>query len=531
MIKTLNIEYTGKQLPIVDNNIEDTSNYGVLSLETSDIKTNDLPILFHIMLDVSGSMSDIVSHNRTKIQLLKHTIVNMIHYFAENTENVYICVKGFDNNIHNYIEPILVSKSNVDILLNKISKIRPIQSTDIGLALETLQNDMSNEINEDKYNVGILLTDGHPTSGKMEINELVNIILHDKTYHFIALGNEHNGDLMNALGNYHSETSNWFINEIEHTGNVYGEIIFNETNRLCKNNIIHVENGTIYDYRKGTFHNQLNIGTLSREEKKEYHILANNQYICNIFIEGIQIESNEKYKKIANKTKCNIGENLETNNNIFVTKHYLRLCVQLLLYNVRSDLEKVRTIDNSFTCFQLPIHQPKLKKNDKYINHAKKLKKIILEVGKENNLENDLFLTGLINDLHVLLNTTGHVDQYKHITSRESSQGRQSSYNTASQMEDDPIDFHDISIPTLSRNSTTAYTTPSRVKLMRDISNTHDETIITNELLPPSRLKRERLGSPMKYEEKANFEMPNSPLKRQPTLSSNEELYVDSSSP
>ena len=221
MIKTFNIEYTGKQLPIVDNNIEDTSNYGVLSLEMSDIQINDAPILFHIMLDVSGSMSDIVSHNRTKMQLLKHTIENMIHYFAENTENVYICVKGFDNNIHDYIEPSLVSKSNIDILLNKISKIRPMQSTNIGLALETLQSDMTSDVNEDKYNVAILLTDGHPTSGIMDINELMNIVLRDKTYHFIALGNEHNGNLMNALGHYHSETRNWFINEIEHTGNVW----------------------------------------------------------------------------------------------------------------------------------------------------------------------------------------------------------------------------------------------------------------------------------------------------------------------
>ena len=531
MIKTFNIEYTGKQLPIVDNNIEDSNNYGVLSLEMSDIKTTDVPILFHIMLDVSGSMSDIVSHNRTKMQLLKHTIVNMIHYFAENTENVYICVKGFDNNIHNYIEPILVSKSNIDILLDKISKIRPMQSTDIGLALETLQNDMSNEINEDKYNVGILLTDGHPTSGIMDINDLVNIVLQNKTYHFIALGNEHNGDLMNALGHYHSETRNWFINEIEHTGNVYGEIIFNETNRLSKNNIIHVENGTIYDYRKGCFDNQLNIGTLSREEKKEFHILANNKDTCNIFIEGIQIELNENYKKIANKTECNIGENSETNN-IFITKHYLRLCVQLLLYNVRSDLEKIKTIDNCFTCFQLPIHQPKLKGNNKHISHAKNLKKIILEFTKENKLENDLFLTGLINDLHVLLNTSGHVDQYKHIASREDTQGRQCSYNTASQMEDDPNDFHDfhdIPIPTLSRNSTTAYTTPSRVKLMRDISNTNDETIITNALLPPSRLKGERLGTPTKHEELIDLEIPKTPLRRQITLSSKEELYLDSS--
>ena len=104
-----------------------------------------------------------------------------------------------------------------------------------------------------------------------------------------------------------------------------------------------------------------------------------------------------------------------------------------------------------------------------------------------------------------MLNTNGHIDQYKHISSREDTQGRQCSYNTASQMEDDPNDFHDIQILVYHAIRLMAYTTPSRVKLMRDISNTNDETIITNALLPPSRLKG-RLGSPIECEKHVNLE-------------------------
>ena len=44
MINTFRIEYTKQELPVVDNHIENTNTYGVLSLEMSDIKTNDSPI-------------------------------------------------------------------------------------------------------------------------------------------------------------------------------------------------------------------------------------------------------------------------------------------------------------------------------------------------------------------------------------------------------------------------------------------------------------------------------------------------------
>jgi hypothetical protein len=491
MFKSFRVEYTSQSMPDVSIDIDNQKKYGVLSLQVDDnIILDESPILFHIMLDVSGSMSDYVSHNRTKMQLLKHTITNMLYYFAENTNNVYIDIKGFDDRIHNYIDSTLVTKLNVNDLLDKLHLMRPMNSTDIGLALDTLKQNMEVTDDIEKRHVGILLTDGHPTSGCLEIDELTQDVLQDKSYHFIALGDEHNAQLMNALGHSHSRTNNWFINEIEHTGNVYGEIIFNETNLVFENNVICVENGTIYDYRKGTFVNQLEIGNLSKETTKEYHMLVDNIDECEIFIEGIYSKGGDSFKILAGKSVQNslikdelpnhvLFKNLmalDDSNSTFITKHYFRLCVQKMLFSIRKDLEKSLTID--MHCFRMPIPPPRLKKvNKELYDNVRDLKKKIIDFSEKKNIEKDEFIIGLLNDLNVVINSDGSDDQYKHISAREDTQGKQTAFNTSSQMEDDPDNFTPIERPKLVRGSTSAYLTPSRAKLMREFSTDIDDIL------------------------------------------------------
>ena len=52
------------------------------------------------------------------------------------------------------------------------------------------------------------------------------MVTSEQSQHFIALGDRHNADLMQKMGNKNRFTSHWFINELEMTGSVYGEIIF-----------------------------------------------------------------------------------------------------------------------------------------------------------------------------------------------------------------------------------------------------------------------------------------------------------------
>jgi len=79
--------------------------------------------------------------------------------------------------------------------------------------------------------------------------------------------------------------------------------------------------------------------------------------------------------------------------------------------------------------------------------------------------------------LNVVINSDGSDDQYKHISAREDTQGKQTAFNTSSQMEDDPDNFTPIERPKLVRGSTSAYLTPSRAKLMREFSTDIDDIL------------------------------------------------------
>ena len=238
------------------------------------------------------------------------------------------------------------------------------------------------------------------------------------------------------------------------------------------------------------FVNQLEIGNLSKETTKEYHILVDNIDECEIFIQGLYSEDGDSFKIIAGKSVPFEVINEQMSNNVllkqlidlddynttFITKHYFRLCVQKTLFAIRKSLEKSLTID--MHCFRMPIPPPRLKKvNKELYDNVRDLKKKIIDFSEKKNIENDNFIIGLLNDLNVVINSDGSDDQYKHILAREDTQGKQTAFNTASQMEDDPDDFIHIERPKLVRGSTSAYLTPSRAKLMRDFSSDIDDCL------------------------------------------------------
>ena len=466
--------------------------YGVLSFNvpTHDITT--LPMFYHIMVDVSGSMSDKLCDGRTKMQLIIHTLTNILHYFAENTQNSHIQVTGFDDNIHSYIETTVVTKDNVDSLISKLSTMRPMNMTNIELALNTIAESVNNNNSiSEKQRAVIFLTDGDTTVGEYNPTKLSELIPNNISFHSIALGSNHNSDIMYALGHHTPYTSSWFINELEHTGNVYGEILFNETHRILNNVIIRVNNGRIFNYSSGEFETSIYIGNLSSEMNKQYHIMSNTPSSCSISIQGIDMYTSTwlEFQAIDMTSFINsnqINTNSEEFNAHFIKKQYMRLCVQKIMADLRlctqlSD-NRPRIAMHVFDTFKLSDHEFK-KQNDynelqnNFNQRAKHIRNIIINYMDNNDLKEDSILSGLIDDLNVIINTLTKKMDLKYTVAREESQGRQRAYNTVSNMQDnvnDDLSLLDIRPPILQREPTSAYATPGRLDMMREISNNHE---------------------------------------------------------
>ena len=458
----------GKEEVYVSNVLKPSTKYGLLSFEIDNqqsivVKSKQL---FCLMLDVSGSMSDIVSDNRTKMDLLKLTITNMLYHFAEKCENIYIQIDTFDSEIYNVCEPTLVNSESIDDLVEKMKKIHPQNSTNIGLAIKTLNENMKDpkkkwnlEI-EEKNSIGILLTDGEPTDGITNVEKLVSMVTLEQSQHFIALGNRHNADLMQKMGNKNRFTNHWFINELEMTGSVYGEIIFNELNRRYEDCVIEVQNGMIYDYYNGCFVEKLEIGNLYNESSKNYHLQIENEDDLKIIFSGKHLYDGEVATVLAHPSSTTL----------MAAKQYFRLGVQNLMYLIRNEPPQISIFNGRHYL-----------NNDFKVNediNILRTKIITLKIAitcfmEENDLKDDEFMKELLKDLNVMKNVQGNANQYMYLTARENAQGRETSYNMNSQFDEDAETIlNSLNPPSLERASAGVYATPGRLTMMREVSNT-----------------------------------------------------------
>ena len=467
-----------------------SDHYGVLCIQTVNTTNAQEPMLFHFQVDVSGSMSDTTNDGRTKMQLIIHTLTNMLHYFAENRNNIYVQVTGFDDKIHPYIEPVCVTTDNVNQLVAILSKMRPMNLTNIGMSIQKLCEDIDTDIVNIPRNrrVGILLTDGEPTVGIQSPNELAGLVPKDISMSFIALGNDHSGDVMRALGHVSTMSSNWFVNKLEETGNVYGEIIFNELNRVSEHTVLHVNNGKIYDYVSGKFVEQLDIGVLSSETCKYYHILTNNPNTCEVKITCTS-SNGDQYNYVASDMPPlilheDIDVPLPTNEAFFIEKQWLRMYVQTLMSNARK-LSSMSVIHRATSNHNI-IDNDNVSSNTEICKEITLMLNYINEFIKMHNLENDIMINGLRDDLNVVQQTFGTIQFVKYAGIREDSQGRQYTCNMVSELPDnddiiynvvsESTNINDISRPTLTRSAVSAYTSPGRIDMMNTLSQDVDDS-------------------------------------------------------
>jgi hypothetical protein len=491
--------------------------YGSLNIHVNQSEITDKPILIKIVVDESESMSECATTRttRTKIEIVKITLINMMKYLSGISKNIWIELSGFNISVRNYIYALKITPESLDEIIEKINTLIHNSMTNLELAIDTIQTKAKNMIDnpEEFRTFGILLTDGEATTGITNPDELMKKIQPGMSISFIALGENHDADTMNKLGNATTTTTNWFISNIEHTGNIYGEILYNELHTLLTNTTLHIINGKIFDYKTNTYVNKLNIGNLSAETKKNYHIICDNPDECIVNISGIDVETQIEftYKATEMPPLQNVNEEylLEYNDQCFVEIQYIRLLVQEMLSKVRilntstlkKTIPKLSIPKLSIPKLSIPkLSIPKLSRSITQSHHNNnmsfqfpvspifpdssdiieinfqiiKLQNSIREIMHKKNLENNKILLGLLDDLNVVYHTNGTDRLMKYGFAREISQASQTS-NTVDEIPE-------LNMNNTNQDSISAYTSPGRKDIMRLISTgiKTNDTIIDN---------------------------------------------------
>jgi uncharacterized protein YegL len=491
----------------------DSYTYGTLNISAGKASISTRPTLFRFTTDCSGSMSDVCKDGRTKMEHIRHTMVNMLHYFADNEDaTIFVQVSAFDDKIHEIIPTTEVTKANIGELVVAVNKMRPMNSTDIELALKDAALSIHDHLdNFPDHSVShVFMTDGDATTGNFSPDYLASLVGDNCSNTFIAFGLQHNVAIMQALGKATQNSSNWLIDKLENAGLVYGEILNNELFKVFEEVEVTMTNGVIYDYKTGMFVDKLYIGTLVTEVKKVYHVLALDRDV-DAKIVG-RTAAGLKYSDIAD---C-VPDILDSDGNVVpcdLTEQIFRLKAQQLMFEAKDfaadspflfgqtpmprldgGLKRQNAIPNfndeedDLNLAASKIPGPLSLKNPRELDEeeAKPVQspmqifrknlgdflEIMKNYMKDQGKEEDPFMMVLCDDIYLTIRSLGTFRQKMCIAARESSQGRQQCYNVS--------DFDFDSMPmaprgfmdhTMSRAATnTAYQTPSAIKLMRTCS-------------------------------------------------------------
>jgi len=423
--------------------------FGVLSLVTEKTETIKVPLAIFFNVDCSASMSDTCSDGRTKMQHIIHTLNNILQVFStmEDTE-CYIAVDIFDHDIKTIFDFTQITSNNVNTHIEMISTIYPNGSTDIEKSLLNAKTKINSYIEKNPTHkiVHIQLTDGDATAGCNDPDKLAEIVDERYTNIFIGFGNTHNSFMLNTLANK-KYGEYLFVDKIENAGFVYGEIVNNMVYSLIEDGYIEVEDGEIYDWKKNNWTNKLVIPKIAGDIKKTYHIRCDDIEEIDINIHGRLIGSNNI------ELLCNVDplpDLIDFNTNIVepndLTQYMYRQKVQEILYMINefNTNDKKVHIDNQFST---PIRNNNNYHRDTKMEIRQNVKTLFTHLKKyryslnQDEKEKKQFIKVLMDDLYVSYKTMGNHTSHMYSCARQTSQGRQYSYNVTNIEEEEQPNF------------------------------------------------------------------------------------------
>jgi hypothetical protein len=392
--------------------------FGLLTLKAISSPLTNLEQDFIFQIDCSGSMSDMCEDGRTKMQHIIHTLKNMILYFKENpTLKVYITIHAFDDTIFNIISRTLVDNTTYDEIITAINKIVPCGCTNIENALNDTRNYIEKINAEYPHTIKthIFMTDGQATAGSQNHNKLQELVDQNYTNIFIGFGLDHDAKLLNTISKG-IKNNYYFIDKLENSGLVYGEILHGIVYKFLENVVISINHGVIYDYKTNTWNTTLNTGDISSESNKYYHIISNSY--CNIEITGKRMDNNNNFIIYVP-----IKEEL-----VNLTKYIYRQRTQQILYKI-NDYNNTEKYDDI-------IIEDLENATIKYENNFNKIKNEIQKFFEElknyiinNNLRDDILLKNLCDDIYICHRTLGTQFGNMFSIARGNSQGQHRAYN------------------------------------------------------------------------------------------------------
>jgi len=474
----------------------------------------------------------------------KHTTKKMLEILLKKTyhyppQTIYVQLLVFDDDTKEIIPKTLLDSTTITQINTSIDSIEPQNSTNLELALtksreimekEELfaenenenENEKEQEVSSETYmKTEIFLTDGNATSGIKNVRKLTELSLYtippreDNDEHiYIGYGDDHNANLLQTLAQSRNNASYYFLDQIENSNLLFGEILHGILYPALKNTTIKTNNFEIYDYKTNTWSNTLKVGPLLSESFKTYHVRTTTpqqeqQQQITATICAEQITATICTEQI-NGTICT--EKITTQDTPFIyqvevypdptqqdlTKYMFRQKVQEYLY-----LSKhiSNYIDESSKQMIIIPKDERKRQNDRINtvkNDMKQFMKYLKCYMKTHYLEHDKFHQTLYEDLYISYKTFATLKGAMYSGARQHSQGRQTSYIISTPQENqDQYQNHlyNVNVPRSQSRSPSPTPTPISFRHLSE-NTTPTQRRIISEMTSYSLQSRSRTPSP-----------------------------------
>ena len=505
--------------------------FGTVHLEVPEVPMSSTPLAILVSLDRSGSMTDVCGDGRTKLEHIQHVLKNLCAMVAKYTSSgavsVRICFLVFSHDVTNILQerytalgsvdagggaagaeagPITLDDGFVDIVPEHLPAIYDALDHIDAWGLTNLEKSFKYvHTKMETYRashpghrvVHIQMTDGEATAGKKTPAELQAWVDPADQHIFVGVGDDHDSMLLNYLADRSPLGEYRFMDQLEKSGWICGEILYNLLYPFPRNaDILHLrmtEGMRVYDWRTNAWTTELVLPLLAGKMEKDYHLCmeaggvdgeataeAAAVYICNA--DGTLVNILTALPPLVDVVT---GERVPTD----LTKYLLRQRTQECLYRVKTYETAVRdrprlgrrmgpnrgddgttegattegaTTEDATTEGAIAVRGP-----DIATLHAE-LAQLYreLELSKEVATEDaDVdFIQVLMDDVRVTQGTLGTFRGHMYTSSRMTSQGNQHSYTpTGSTMTGTmPVDWY-------TRNTTT-YTNSSVFSMMTEVA-------------------------------------------------------------
>jgi hypothetical protein len=436
IIENAYFEFHSSAVLPISNIVNENEKFGIISLKIKKTNIINTPTLFLFTIDTTGSMDEPAYKNITKLQVVKQTFRSMMNYLSKLETQVFVRVDSFNETVNNVIDNILISQDNVNEIISKIDALYSDRSTNIGEALKQANDTMKQYSieNPEHQVVHIFMTDGQPTSGITNTDELVKIVDTKFTNNFVGFGFDHNALLLQKLSDL--ENSEYlFVDNMENTTLIYGEIIHRYLYSAIKNAEFVIENGVIYNWKTNTWDSKLIEPIIVSEIEKYYHIKTTNIADINIKLYGVNTEDNNNSLQLLDvidilpdliqlkekNNEDNSDEYISDDDDVEIVP------VDLSKYMFRQRTQELLFKSKNAVC-------ENYHKKQEIKTELKNFFKIMRDYMKNNNLTKDKFMITLCDDICITYRSYGTEHGVMYTTSRSASQGRQQTYNVTPAM-------------------------------------------------------------------------------------------------